>query len=119
MSDEALQDEVVDGDDGVDFSGIVQWPYLDMGAIGVEKGLVGLDLVCDAPEGVSVSIGYNQNNRTQRTADYAVEPDGLTGQMTPFPVSGPSFDLKLTFEPNQEWEWFAANLYVNDWRKGS
>ena len=42
---------------GIDFSGIIQWPYLDMGALGVEKGLVGIDLVCDAPEGVSVSIG--------------------------------------------------------------
>lgn len=104
---------------GVDFSGIIQWPYLDMGAIGVEKGMVGLDLVCTAPEGVSVSIGYNQNNRTQRTADYEVDADTLTGQLVPFPVSGPSFDLRLTFEPNQAWEWNAANLYIQDWRKGA
>lgn len=104
---------------GTPFSGILQWPYLDMGAIGVEKGLVGLDLVCTAPEGVSVSIGYNQNDRAQRTADYDVDADTLTGQLVPFPVSGPSFDLKLTFAPNQAWEWEAANLYVQDWRQGS
>lgn len=99
--------------------GVIQWPYLDMNAIGREKALVGIDLVCDAPEGVSVSIGYNQNDRTQRTPDYEVAADGLTGQLTPFPVSGPSFDMKLTFEPGQAWEWFAANLYVNDWRLGA
>lgn len=104
---------------GIDFSGIIQWPYLDMGAIGVEKGLIGLDLVSTAPEGVSVSVGYNQNDRTQRTADYAVDPDTLTGQLVPFPVSGPSFDLRLTFAPNQIWEWNAANLYVQDWRRGA
>lgn len=104
---------------GTDFSSIIQWPFLDMGAIGVEKGLVGLDLTCDAPEGVSVSIGYNQKDRTQRTTDYEVDEDTTTGQMVPFPVTAPSFDLRLTFAANQEWEWFAANLYVQDWRLGS
>lgn len=118
MSDEALMDDMV-GEVGEEFEGVVQWPYLDMGAIGVEKGLVGLDLVCDAPEGVSVSIGYNQNDRSQRTPDYEVPADTLTGQIVPFPVSGPSFDLKLTFAANQAWEWTAANLYVQDWRKGA
>jgi hypothetical protein len=117
VDDETFIDD--DGGDYDDFQGVMWWPYLDMGAIGVEKGLVGVDLVCDAPEGVSISIGYNQNDNTQRTADYAVDPDTLTGQMYPFPVSGPSFDLKLTFAAGQEWEWFASNLYVNDWRKGA
>lgn len=106
------------GDHGVDFEGVVWWPYLDMGAIGVEKGMVGLDLVCTAPEGVFVSVGYNQNNRTQRTPDYEVDADTLTGDIVPFPVSGPSFDLRLTFSANQAWEWNAANLYINDWRMG-
>jgi hypothetical protein len=104
---------------GTDFEGVIWWPYLDMGALGVEKMLIGLDVVCDAPGGVSVSIGYNQNDRTQRTTDYEVDPDTLTGQMVPFPVSGPSFDLKLTFAANQEWEWEAANLYIQDWRRGA
>jgi hypothetical protein len=98
------------------FTSVVHWPYLDMGAIGVEKGLVGIDLVCDAPEGVAISVGYNQQDITQRTPNYEVDADSLTGQMVPFPVSGPSFDLKLTFEPLQQWEFFAANMYVNDWR---
>lgn len=118
MSDEALLDDMV-GEEGTDFSGVLHWPYLDFGALGVEKGLIGIDLVSTAPEGVSISIGYNQNDRTQRTADYEVSADTLTGQMVPFPVSGPSFDLKVTFEPGQEWEWIAANMYVQDWRKGS
>lgn len=117
MDDETLVDD--DGGEDVEFSGVVHWPYLDMGALGLEKMLVGLDLVATAPEGVSVSIGYNQNNIAQRTADYEVDPDTLTGQMVPFPVSGPSFDLKLTFAPGQAWEWQAANLYVQDWRRGA
>lgn len=100
-----------------EFQGIMHWPHLDMGALGREKQLVGFDLVTDAPNGgVSVSIGYNQTDLTARTADYAVDADTLPGQMVPIPVSGPSFDLKLTFEPQQIWEWQAANLYVQDWR---
>lgn len=117
--DNVIAVDVPNPDAGVEFESIMQWPYLDMNAIGVEKMLVGLDLVCTAPTGVSVSIGYNQNDITQRTTDYEVSPDTLTGQMYPFPVSGPSFDMKLTFAAGQEWEWFAANLYVNDWRKGA
>jgi hypothetical protein len=104
--------------EGTDIEGIVWWPFLDMGAIGVEKGLVGLDLVATAPEGVAVSIGYNQNDNTQRTPNYEIDADTLAGQLVPFPVSGPSFDLKLTFEPGQAWEWQATNMYVQDWRKG-
>jgi hypothetical protein len=104
---------------GEDINGVVQWPHLDMGNMGVEKNLVGLDLVADAPTGVSVSVGYNQRDLTARTAPYAVDPDTLDGKLVPIPVSGPSFDLKLTFEPGQTWEFFAANLYVNDNRVGS
>lgn len=104
---------------GEDIVGLVQWPHLDLGNLGVEKNMVGLDLVATAPEGVSVSIGYNQRDLSQRTDPYAVDADTLTGMLVPFPVSGPSFDLQLTFEPGQSWEFFAANLYIQDLRLGA
>lgn len=98
---------------GEDFTGIIHWPFLDLGAPGIDKSMVGFDLVSDAPEGVLVSIGYNQRNISARTPDYEVDADTLTGQTVPFPVTAPTFDLKLTFNPQQQWEWQQAILYVN------
>lgn len=110
--------EAADAD--VPFQGIIQWPHLDMGTGAREKQMVGLDLVADAPEGVLVSVGYNEKDLAQRTADYLVPADTLPGpNMVPFPVSGPTFDLRLTFPAGQEWEWEAATLYVQDWRRTS
>lgn len=120
VSDEALRDDMdpLDPDSGVDFSGVIHWPHLDFGSIGVEKSLEGFDLVTNAPEGVAVSIGYDQRNINARTPDYDVDADTIPGQMVPMPVTAPSFDLRLTFAPNQEWEWFAANIYLQDRRAG-
>jgi hypothetical protein len=41
-----------------------------------------------------------------------MDGDTLPGQMVPFPVSGPSFDLRLTFNSGQAWEWQASVLYI-------
>lgn len=116
---ETLDDYVAETDTGVEFYGVVQWPHLDFGALGVTKQFVGFDLVANAPNGVSVSVGYDQRDLTFRTADYALDADTLPAQLVPIPVSAPSFDFKLTFEPDQSWEWFATVLYVTDRRPGS
>jgi hypothetical protein len=118
MSDEYLVDDYYLGY-GVEFTGVVHWPHLDFGALGQEKQLIGFDLVANAPEGVSVSIGYDQRDLSMRTPDYSMDANTLPGRLVPIPVTAPSFDLKLTFEPNQAWEWFASVLYVNDLRPGT
>ncbi len=104
---------------GEDIIGIIQWPHLDFGLIGVEKQFVGFDLVATAPEGVSVSIGYDQRDLDARTIDYLMDADTLPGKLVPIPLTGPSFDMRLTFEPGQAWEWNATVLYVQDRRTGS
>jgi len=96
---------------GIDFTGIVHWPFLDLGSLGGDKSLEAVDLVATAPEGVTISIGYNQRNIAQRTPEYAMIADSLTGTPAPFPLTGPSFDLRLTFAADQKWEWIASNLY--------
>lgn len=105
-------------DDGLaeTFEGIIHFPHLDLGTLGREKQLVGFDLVSDAPEGVTVSVGYDQRDLAARTAPYEINADTLPGQLIPIPVSGPSFDFKLVYAPRQQWEWQAANLYVQDRR---
>ncbi len=98
---------------GVDIQGIIHWPFLDLGAPGKDKNMVGLDLVSNAPEGVLVSVGFNQNDVTIRTPDYQVDADTLTGMLIPFPVTAPTFDLRLTFNAGQQWEWQEVVLYLN------
>jgi hypothetical protein len=100
------------------FEAIIHWPHLDFSTLGVEKQFVGFDLVADALNGVRISIGYDQRDRNSRTADYYMDGDSLPGQMVPIPVAGPSFDMRLTFEAEQFWEWQAANVYVQDMRPG-
>lgn len=101
---------------GEEFEGTVWWPHLDFGNLGVNKQLIGLDLVSDAPLGLTASIGYDQTDLTSRTTPYAIDADTLPGMLIPFPVSGPSFDLKLVFTPGQRWEIQAANFYLQDRR---
>lgn len=105
---------------GIEFSGTVQWPHLDLGSFGVEKMMIGFDLVAEAPEGVAVSVGYDQRDLSRRTAPYRVQyADTLPGQLVPIPVTAPSFDLQLIFAPSQRWEWMAANLFIQDLRRGA
>jgi len=107
----------VAGQSGTPFPGVLQWPHLDFGALGLEKQFIGVDLVAAAPLGVAVSIGYDQRNLAARTADFTIPADTLPGMPVPIPVAGPSFDMRLTFASEQRWEWIASNLYVQDLRR--
>lgn len=118
MSDDFLVDDYYFGY-GIEFEGTVHWPHLDFGALGTEKQFIGFDLVATAPDGVSVSIGYDQRNLAMRTADYTMDANTLPGKLVPIPVTAPSFDFKLTFAGGQAWEWFASVLYINDLRSGA
>jgi hypothetical protein len=117
--DLGIQFEVATECEGDEIIGLIQWPHLDLGSFGVEKQFIGFDLVATAPLGVNVSIGYDQRDLTRRTADYLMEADSLPGKLVPIPVTAPSFDMRLTFEPGQRWEWNAACLYIQDRRPGS
>jgi hypothetical protein len=92
----------------IEFEGVVWWPALDLGTMGVTKQLDGFDLVCAGT--VTVQIGYDQRDPSVLTT--------LPGTRIPFPLAAPSFSLKLTFAGNQTWEQIAANLYINDFGGG-
>jgi hypothetical protein len=103
----------------IPFSGLIQWPHVDLGNLGVTKNMIGFDVVAEAPEGLAVSIGYDQRNLASRTTDFDIDGDTLPAQLVPMPLSAPSFDMRLTFAPGQAWKWYASVLYVNDQRRGS
>jgi hypothetical protein len=95
-----------------DFEGYIAWPYLDFGILGADKMLEGFDVVADGT--FRVSFGYSQRDTTLATPDYALDGDTLVGGMVPMPLTGPSFQIRLTFDADQAWEWFATNLYINN-----
>ena len=111
------------------FKGVIQWPYLDLGPLGTNKMLVGVDLVGDGD--VSVQVAFDQADRTSfsdnagfATSTSVTTPydvaiaDTVPGEPLPFPINAPSYSLILTFSGNQAWSWEAANLYLADQRGG-
>ncbi len=100
------------GGSGVPFEGYIAWPYLDFGLLGIDKMMEGFDIVADGT--FRVSFGYSQRDTSLATPDYALDGDTLVGGMVPMPLTAPSFQLRITFDGSQSWEWFASNLYLSN-----
>lgn len=115
VDEDTLRDD--EGGDNVQFVGRIWWPYLDFGALGVTKSMIGFDVVADGT--FTVSFGYSQKDDTQFTTPYSIDGDTLTGDIIPIPISAPSFQLRLEFAGNEAWEWSAAALHLQDWRTTS
>jgi len=101
---------------GVLFTGVLHWPALDAGTMGVTKMLVGFDAIANGT--YTVQVGYDQRDPTVLTTAYSMSGDTMPGTMVPLPLAAPSFALKVTFAGNQAWEWIAANLYMTDFSGG-
>lgn len=110
---EGLLTDHVDGDE-VEFGGVVQWPYIDLGTPGLSKKLHGFDLV--ATGAPSVSFGYDQSNPAAFTTPYAINPDTYPGGVIPMPLRAPSLSMKVTFAPGTAWSLNSASLYVTESR---
>jgi hypothetical protein len=122
------------GGNNTAFTSTIQWPYLDMGTMGMNKFLVGVDTVGFGD--VSIQIAYQQADVTtfsdhagfstsvNVTAPYNITiSDTIPGQPIPFPINAPSYSLILSWNSNQggvgapnspSWEWEGASLYLND-----
>lgn len=105
-------ENTVQMDNGVPFSSLVWWPYLDMGSPGVTKQVVGVD--CVGAGTVQVSLGYDQTNAAAYTPALTIASDTVPGGIVPIPVSGPSLSVKLTF--SGAWHLDSFGLYLNDLR---
>lgn len=113
------------GGANVAFPGVIQTPYVDVGPLGFDKELIGVDLVAQGQ--VTVQLGWAQNDDTtfndnpgfstslNVTPPFTINAaDTVPGQPLPFPMTAPSFSLILTFPGNQAWEWNASSLYLQD-----
>lgn len=110
-----LVDETSALDAGAPVSATIQWPHLDLGQPGVQKMMIGVDVVGSGNP--SVSIGYDETNQAMFTAPYAIPADTQPGYLIPLPVSAPSFSLRLDYTGTADfWELQSAALYLSDQR---
>jgi hypothetical protein len=132
-----VTDEVVGCDDApssagganIPFNGIMQWPYLNAGVLGVNKELIGVDIVGDGQ--VSIQVAFNQSDKssfndaptfstsTSVTPPYFIAiADTVPEEPIPIPCNAPSYSIILTFAGSSTsanaWTWEALNLYLND-----
>ena len=108
------------------FNSVVQWPYLDLSALGLNKMLVGVDIV--GTGNASLQIAFNQNDTTTFndnpnfatstgvTAPYFVQiDDTVPGEPLAFPINAASYSPILTFTGSSTsanaWTWQAMNIY--------
>ena len=101
-------------DDGAPFDGTIQWPWLDFGVPGLNKMLVGFDIVGEGT--CSIEIGYDQNVAGRFTTSYPVPIDTYPGQVINLPVNAVSMSVRLTYDGGQDWQWNSLNLYLRDMR---
>lgn len=114
LTTEAGDNLILEGSEGdsIPFEGYLAWPYLDWGMLGVDKQMEGFDLVITGS--VRVQFGYSESNFNLVTPEYPLDGDTLPGMMVPMPITGPSFQMRLTFDATQAWEWSAASMYLTD-----
>lgn len=96
------------------FVGQVWWPWLDLGAPGVDKNLEYFDYT---GEGSAIlEIGYAQDTSKQTpgyfTEPYPLPPDTVTGDFIPFEVTAPSMSVRLTYNGGERWRLLTMALYL-------
>jgi hypothetical protein len=111
-----LEDQDENGDD-VEVNMIIRWPYLDFGAPGITKQMLGFDVsgtgVCE------MRMGWDQRNFSTMTTAYEINADTVTDGYIAMAMAAPSFSMELTFRSADNTiasEWLASNLYFNDFR---
>lgn len=107
-------DERPDGDDveQVEFGGVVQWNWLDLGSPGTTKHLQAFDLIATGVP--SVSFGYDQRNKATFTPAYEIDPDTLPGGPIQYEVTAPAISVRVEFEAGSPWSLSSMLLYVDD-----
>ncbi len=118
VSEDALFDDIQDasdpdpGSNAIPFTGEVTWPYLDLGTPGVDKDFEGVNIVCTGTG--ELAVGFDQSNFALATAPIAFDGDTLPEiGMIPIPMNAPSFQIRLTWDSGQAWEWEMTNIYLH------
>ena len=116
MDKSRLEDQDETGTD-VEVDMVIRWPYLEFGAPGITKQMLGFDVsgtgVCE------MRMGWDQRNFAAMTDPYEINADTVPGGYIAMAMASPSFSMELTFRSADNTiasEWLASNLYFNDFR---
>ena len=99
-------------DDGNNFPGVIQWPWLDFGQPGVDKHLEGFDIISKGTS--SIQFGTKQTDLNAFTPLFAVPVDTVEGEIIPTPIDFPSLSVKLTYDGGFAWQWNALSLWLQE-----
>ena len=111
-----LEDQDADGND-LPVEGEIQSHYLDFGAPGVTKMMIGVDLVGNGV--AKIAVGFNQSDTALFTPDATIPGDTVPGSIVPMPLSSPSFAMRIRYNSTDNpngWEWLSSNFYLTDFR---
>ena len=114
--DTTTDDYVEATDTGTEFEGVLQWPYIDLDQPGIDKTMLGFDMVATGT--FEIMFGFDQSETQEYsvsnswTAPYSLSGDTLPGKPIPFPLRGPSFAMRVVFDGDQAWQWNSTNLYL-------
>lgn len=104
--------------EGVPFDALIQWPWLDFEAPGVDKQMESFDIVGYGE--ADIEFGYDQTAPGYFTEPYRVIPDTVPGTTIPMPLNAPSYSVRLRYhgwspedpetEINREWGFNALGI---------
>lgn len=105
-----------DGVTGLPFNGLIQWPWLDSGAPGLDKQMECFEVVGEGRGWFE--FGYDQTAPGYFTTPYQVEPDTLPGTPVPMPLNAPSYSVRVRYdgwnpatgEGNKSWSLNAISM---------
>lgn len=107
-------DETALDDNGTPFESIIQWQWMDFGSPGINKHLIGVDMVVIGSP--TIEMGYDQNDPNAWTVAYQIPDDTVPDQIIAIECHAPSFAVRLTFDGPQAWQWNALQVYLDDMR---
>jgi hypothetical protein len=109
------------------FNGVMQWPYLDMGSLGINKMLYGVDVIGNGNCEIQIAFNQNDNSTFNDNANFATSTgvttpayyvqidDTVPGEPLAFPINAASYSPILTFTGSSTsanaWTWQAMNIY--------
>lgn len=107
-NDIAAFDESATDDSGTAFSGVIWWPSMTLGSIGMQKRVQACDL--SATASADLAVGDDETDLTSLVDVGTIGPDTVPGFKIPLAFMGPSFSFKLTFAAGG-WRLYALSIY--------
>ncbi len=110
LDESAAMDDVEQGGSRAAIGVVVQWPWLDFGSPGTDKGFTGFDVLATAP--CRVSFGYDENYIDRFTRSIDAPSGSRVGGFLPLHCVAPSLSVRVSHSGAEPFELQAVTLYM-------